>query len=317
MAKKIHLLFFVLIFFFSFISASEDINFIAIGHAYADYGALNKSVALINNEKPDFVVLLGDSVYHGEEKYWDALTEITESIDSPVFFVPGNHEIEMQPEGQKIFEKYTQNNFYWNLSLKGVDFIFLNSVNQIYGEKENNYDITPEQVSLLKDIYRQSSNKKVVFMHHCIFYNYDNQFCNYRNFIGESIWNEEAVPIIQNSTLGVFVGDTGLNEPYFGYEESNVSYFGVGFSDNPLKIPPHFLKVTIGKGEFNVEPVPINNDLTKTKYDQRIDRTLIFILKSKIKKNLPLIFKAIFLIFLIFVSVIVYLLFIQKKKKAC
>ena len=152
-------------------------------------------------------------------------------------------------------------------------------------------------------------------MHHCIFYNYDNQFCNYRGFFKSNNWNEQIVPIIKNETIAVFVGDTGLNEPYFGYTENDISYFGVGFSppENQLKVPQHMLKVVLENDKFTVTPIPIRQDLTMVKYDQRIDRNFFPLFKVFVKKNLAIVLTSFSLTIFILLIIILFLLIKLRK----
>ena len=311
----------IILFFMLFITQnavaadSEKLTFIALGHVYPDYDALNLSVSLIEKENPDFVIFLGDSVSLGAEEDWKSLLSITNNITSEVYFVPGNHEIELQPDGIDLFKKYSSERLFWDFTVKDTTFIILNSVQETYGGKPNNYDISSEQVSFVKEVYERDDKNKFIFMHNCIFYNYDNQFCNNRDFFKSNNWNDEIVPIIKNETVAVFVGDTGLNEPYFGYTENDVSYFGVGFSslENQLKVPQHMLKVVLEDNELTVTPIPIRQDLTEVTYDQRIDRNFFPLFKAYIKKNLAFVLTSFSLTIFILLIVILFLLIKLKK----
>ena len=316
LTKTLIIFFFVLFFMqTAYADDSEKLTFIAFGHIYPDYDALNLSIPLIEKENPDFVVFLGDSVHTGTEENWNSLLSITDEISAPVYFVPGNHEIEVQPEGQKYFKEHISEDFFWDFTIKNTTFVILNSVQETSGGESNPYDISDEQVSFIKEIYERDDTNKFIFIHHCIFYNYDNQFCNNRGFFKNNNWNEQIVPIIKNDTIAVFVGDTGLNEPYFGYIENDISYFGVGFSppENQLKVPQHMLKVVLENDKFTVTPIPIRQDLTMVEYDQRIDRTFFPLFKAYVKKNLALVLTSFSVIIFLLLVVILFLLIRLKK----
>jgi len=314
---KLLLIFFFTLFILQNIQAedSEKLTFIAFGHVYPDYDALNLSISLIEKENPDFVVFLGDSVLTGTEENWNSLLLITDKINFPVYFVPGNHEIEVQPEGQKYFKEHISEDFFWEFTIKNTTFIILNSVQEVYGGEPNHYDVSDEQVSFIREIYERDDKNKFIFMHNCIFYNYDNQFCNSRDFFKNNNWNDKIVPIVKNETTAIFVGDTGIDEPYFGYTENDISYFGIGFSpkENQLKVPQHMLKIVLENSGFTVTPIIIRQDLTIVKYDQRIDRTFFPLFKTYIKKNLRLVLTYFSLIILLLLVIILFLLIRLKK----
>ena len=308
---KVLIIFILFLFVFQIISAETDnkITFIVLGHVYPDYEALELSVDLINEENPDFIVFLGDTL-ESPDRSWPELKQIIDKIDSPVYFIPGNHDISRDGTG-KYFEEMS-GFLFTSFSIKEYTFLILNTVT----EKTGIYDISEEQVGFIEEIYEQNDEEKFIFMHNCLFYNYDNQFCNSREFFTENNWNSLTVPIIQNKTVAVFVGDVGINEPYFGYEEDSISYFGVGFSpkESQLKIPQHFLKVVYEEGELTVNPIIIRQDLTQAKYYQRVDKEFFPLSKAFIRKNLAFVLKSFSLAIIILLGIIIFLLIKLKKK---
>jgi len=289
----------------------DDLTFIAFGHVYPDYEALELSISLVNSENPDFVIFLGDSLVSPSNS-WPDLKEIIEKIEAPVYFVPGNHDIyENGTEGGYFLEEMSKYLFQ-DFTIKNRIFIILNSVTDQNGV----YDISEQQADYVKFIYRHDQRDKFIFVHHCLFYNYDNMFCNSREYFEGNNWNNEIVPLLQKETIAVFVGDTGVNEPYFGYSENNVSYFGVGFSpeESQLKIPQHFLKVVVDHEKVEVIPIPIRQDLSQVKYEQRLDKKFIPLLKTYIKKNLKIVLQTLLSIILILLILVIYLLIKPKKK---
>jgi len=288
-------------------ASTEEITFIAMGHIYPDYDALNISIDLIEQENPDFVVFLGDSLSSPYES-WDELKPLIDKISAPVYFAPGNHDIYGNGASEGVFASEISPELFFTFKIRETNFIILNTVS------DEESDISEEQVDFIKSVLG-SKNNNIILMHHCLFYNYDNQFCNSRPFIKENNWNK-LVPSIQNKTLAVFVGDVGINEPYFGYKENGISYFGVGFSpeESQLKIPQHMLKVTLNGEDIKVMPIPIRQDLTKSKYLSIQDKSFYTQFKSFIKKNLALVLKTFSITITLLVGVIIFLLYKLFKK---
>ena len=162
--------------------STDEITFIALGHVYPDYNALNLSIDLIEQENPDFVIFLGDSL-HAPYESWDELKPILDRISSPVYFAPGNHDIYENGTAGGFFSEEISPDLFFSFKVGGINFIILNTVS---GE-EFVYDISEEQKEFVKSI-SDSEDKNIIFMHHCVFYNYDNQFCNSRPFIDENNW---------------------------------------------------------------------------------------------------------------------------------
>lgn len=295
-------------FYVNFASAKQskvNTTFLVMGHVYPDYEALNLSIFLIEKEKPDFVVFLGDSVYEGGA--WEELLVITDKINVPIYFTPGNHDLGANLEYEDYFIENISGFLFRKFVVKDNIFIILNSVG-----RQGNYDISEEQVDFIKNIYNESGNKnKVIFMHHCLFYQDDGKFCNSRgNLISKkSNWNNLAIPIIRNKTSAVFIGDSGMKEPYFSYNENNISYFGIGFSreKDGLKNPQHILKVTINVESIEIVPIMLRQDLTKIINYPNLNKSLIFSLKLFILNNLKVVLITLGLIVFLFSLIILYL----------
>lgn len=248
----------VLILMLGFVSSSET-NFFVLGHVYPDYGALSSAIKIINEEKPDFVVFLGDNSENIPKRNWDNFLLLVDRINVPVYFVPGNHDIAIHEKDKKDFEEYfskTPQVF----SVEDNHFILLNSIEGI--EKR---DISREQVDFVESVFENVEGNKIIFMHHCLFYQDGGEFCNAQtsSSFEKNNWNQEIIPLIKENNLGVFVGDSGVREPYFSYIEEKVHYYGVGFGE---KFLPHLLSVSI-KGEVvEVVPILLQEDLSKIKY---------------------------------------------------
>jgi len=121
--KLIFITFLVLIILLplSLAKTDDSTTFILFGHVYSDYSALNKSIEKINTIKPDFVVFLGDSVVSGDnpKKAWEEFFKIVDNIESDIYIVPGNHDVENE-NSLKYFKENTSNltyDFSYKISL--------------------------------------------------------------------------------------------------------------------------------------------------------------------------------------------------------
>jgi predicted phosphodiesterase len=278
----------------SVLAENSTLKFGVFGHVYPGYEDLESSIGTVNSLDLDFVVFLGDSLTQPDES-WNKLNEIVSNITVPIYFVPGNHDIfENGSFNQGYFLSEMSNELYYTFEVKNKTFIVLNTV---LG-KTNEYGISEEQISFLNEVYGSTNNDKFIFMHHCLFFNYDNLFCNSRPYYESNTWTEIA-PIIQDETKAVFLGDVGVHEPYFSYKENNLSYFGVGFSsqEDRIKTPRFFLYVEVEDDKFSVEPILTVKDISQESFSGQVENTLKQNLKAYVKKNLTFVFKLIFFSF--------------------
>src|SRR3989344_4923994 len=257
----IFLLAFLLVpdFVFAQIDKKEDVSFVVFGHIYPDYEALEKSVEKVNQLKPDFVVFNGDTLPNNHQTEWEVILEITDKFSMPVYFVPGNHDIEDRSDDRQNFiEKIGP--LYQSFELKNINFLFLNSSDVV--APIATYDILGTQLEWLKENFKKDK-QNIVFVHHCLFYEDEVDLCNNRGqTISESNnWNFEVVPFINSNTLGVFVGDVGSRQPYFAYQENGIDYYGVGFSEREYKFPQHFLHVVVSEDDIVVNPIAVHEDI--------------------------------------------------------
>jgi len=311
---------FVFLFFLIPFSFAEETSFIAVGHVYTDYASLSLAVEKINEEKPDFVVFLGD-VVKGEADVsleFDEFEAIINHIDPDVFVVPGNHDIVADNDSRlKEFEK--RYGGFKNFLDDGRLFLFLNSQN--YSANEFVNGINEEDIEEIKFLIEEHSPSNIfVFMHHCLWF--ENVFknkvlnpCN-RNS-GPNNWNDDVHSVIKNFNAWVFAGDASS---FFVYKKDSVQYVVSGFSVDSLlqKNKPFLIKVNISdSGEVNVNPIPVNGD-SELEYvvfdDEKISRISIEGVFDKFfRENYGLIFKVTALVLFI-LGVIAYIIFSKPKK---
>jgi len=244
----------------SFVFAGEKpVNFVVFGHVYPDYEAVEKSVEKVNALNPDFIAFLGDTLPPDHQTEWDEIRSITGKFDAPVYFVPGNHDIEDRV-GDKAYFVENVNPLYQTFTERNITFVTLNSSNVA---PLANFDVVGEQIEWLENVYKKDKSKKILFVHHCLFYQDEAKLCNNRGqkISEENNWNVNVLPVIREDTIAVFTGDVGTKQPYYSYAENGVDYFGVGFARDKLKYPQHFLYVEVSEDSLSVRPVLIEDQL--------------------------------------------------------
>ena len=144
-----------------FISNNMDVE--------AESELFTKTVEYINRTKPAFVVITGDFVnIRTDMTQINAFKEITALIDKkiPVYLVPGNHDIGLNPSGEEIdfyMKLYGYDRFYFDYG--GVCFAGLNSCYIKAGTPQEQ-----EQLEWLQTVFsKHKSNRKVIFLHHPFF----------------------------------------------------------------------------------------------------------------------------------------------------
>lgn len=317
MLKK--LFFFIFLIFFISFSFAEETSFIAVGHVYPDYTSLSLSVEKINEEKPDFVVFLGD-VVKGENEAsleFDEFEAIINQIDAEVFVVPGNHDIVADNDSRlKEFEKRYGGfkSFFDDDRL----FLFLNSQN--YSESGFVNGVNERDVEAIKLLLKEDPSNIFIFMHHCLWF--ENIFkdkvinsCNKSS--GPNNWNADVHSVIKEFNTWVFAGD---GSSFSVYNKDSVQYVVSGFSaDSFLKKNNQLLiKVNISdSGEVFVKPIPVTG-LLEPEYEVFDDEKIAMIPNESmfdkfLRENSGSIIKIVLLI--LFVLVVVSYLFYFRPQK--
>jgi predicted MPP superfamily phosphohydrolase len=104
-------------------SNNVAIKFIVFGHSYGVLNSVEKRNLLfnaINKEKPDYVFVLGDCDIYNDTIY----SEYISSIESEIFFSPGNHDLT-----NDVYNDYIEKIGYLNKTIidSSCNFILFNS----------------------------------------------------------------------------------------------------------------------------------------------------------------------------------------------
>jgi predicted phosphodiesterase len=93
-----------------------------------DTATLRQAVRQINELDVDFAIFCGDLVNHAGESSFSDFKNITEGLDIPFYFIPGNHDVSMIPDDTTLaFYRSKMGADYFSFYHKGVAFILTNS----------------------------------------------------------------------------------------------------------------------------------------------------------------------------------------------
>jgi len=298
-----------------------EIKIVLLGHVYSDRDALVKSVNQINELNPNLVFFLGDNIYfkphipnytpakQEDINSWDDFFSIINKLEAPVYIVPGNHDIE-DSSGEEYYKEQL-NYFKENIgplnqiiTIGNNDFLLLNSV---HGTKPN-YDVSKEEIDFVKNALN-NDNRKFIFIHHDLF---PSNGIRGRGS-PDNNWNSVIVPMIKDEVSAVFIGDGAVKIPYFHFNEENIDYYGVSFSNDYRMLPQHFLIVTLTDDNFSVEPVIIRRDLTQTLSGLSYQKSFLTRLKDYSFNNFRMLAGIIFLLLIFLVIAVLYFAFKSKK----
>lgn len=123
------------------VSAGADTNadgafeFVVIGDRTgsgpASWSVMHRAIREINRLNPDFVIMIGDiiegNVFTGIElaRQWQEARQYLDSLRSPVFFVPGNHDI--FDAGSYHYWRRNVGNPHYSFDHAGCHFLVLNT----------------------------------------------------------------------------------------------------------------------------------------------------------------------------------------------
>lgn len=127
---------------------------------------VNKFIQDMNkNEKPEFVISLGDSIEHDsnkkDKKRFEYLLKTFEKLNCPSFFAAGNHDLInlSEEELKKILNK---KELYYSFNKKNFHFVVLFSKTQ----KDRSIAIPDKQKKWFEKDLKKTKKKTIVFVHH-------------------------------------------------------------------------------------------------------------------------------------------------------
>jgi len=214
-------------------------SFFVAGHTYGTPGVDNvglhppfrnilKSIRMNPNIEMGF--LTGDIVWMSTIKNWDEVDSDLKSLDIPVYFAPGNHDV---TDRELFTNRYgKQGKTYWHFERKGDLFIILDP-------NIANWNISGDQLGFLKKILgKPASYRNVfVFFHQLLWWDKDNKFKNVRINSSQgradkiNFW-KDVEPLFHGLTNEVFMfaGDVGAfrNHLPMYYQYDNMHFIGSG-----------------------------------------------------------------------------------------
>ena len=144
---------------FTFIVTSD----LSGGYVPGEWDAAVKQVNLL---QPDFVVTVGDLIIRYTEdeeilkKEWDQFDGITQKLDAPFFYCPGNHDVS-RPGMLKFYRRRhgVNGKTYYSFNYRGCHFIVINTVTAIQDEA-----FEAEQLAWLKADLEAAKDARHVFL---------------------------------------------------------------------------------------------------------------------------------------------------------
>ena len=115
--------------------SSETFRFAVIGDRTGGHrsGVLQATVGLLNLIQPNFVMSVGDFIegYVDDEKVlksqWQEIDELLKPLTMPLFFVPGNHDINFDPSEKLWFNRVGATRSYSHFVYKDVLFLMIST----------------------------------------------------------------------------------------------------------------------------------------------------------------------------------------------
>lgn len=211
----------------------------------------------------DAVVFLGDITANGTVEQWRRIKLILSKIRSPIFYVPGNHDLR-SPSAVKVWMNevgYLEK----RVRVKDCQLFLLNSVNHL--EAGFDWDritagggLGSKSIRLLQSISPNPIYSNIVLMHHSLYSAklwVDDQpglaQQKYSQLVrhNESVWRKKVHPLILNRVRAVFSGDGHSQRPSFS-KRNGVKYFASGFRNRREPLPYTVLHTSKNKKSIDV-----------------------------------------------------------------
>ena len=223
------------------------LKFVVAGHIYGKPGekefhpahTLLTNIALLKRIAPDFIILLGDTVWKPSEDSFNNLELlILNQFDVPVFNAVGNHDVTKR----ELYQSRYGDTVY--------AFSYKNQLFFILDTTLNYYDLTLDQYLFInKTIRGQSPNLEAIhiFMHHVLFLEDDElnskQLLKPNEGDGRSLeyWTyveKELILVSETIPIYIYAGDVGafnggnLSPLFKKMSEQNIFFMATGLGGN-------------------------------------------------------------------------------------
>jgi 3',5'-cyclic AMP phosphodiesterase CpdA len=127
---------------------------------------LRRTVADINQQQPDAVVLTGDTVQHGQPEEYARLRELLDSLEAPLFCVPGNRD--NRDEMRAAFGDYDYvagAGEFLHYAIEDFDTRLVGIDSTMAGERKGRFCET-RQAWLERTLSAQPDRPTLLFIHH-------------------------------------------------------------------------------------------------------------------------------------------------------
>jgi hypothetical protein len=227
----------------------QPIKFLVAGHVYGRPGdeeyhpatTLINNIALLRNLDPDFIVLLGDTVWKPQVENFEILDSLVlDPLQVPVFNAVGNHDVTKR----EIYQaRYGSTVF--GFVFKDQLFIFLDTTLQYYDLNPDQLDFVRENIEL--SIQTAEISTIHIFMHHLLFLDRQEVFSkqilkpNEGDGISEAFHDfvrSTLYPISETTPILIYAGDVGAFKPgnlsplYKRDSDYNITYLATGLGNH-------------------------------------------------------------------------------------
>lgn len=253
-------------------------SFFVAGHTYTKKKLglyppfINKFENINHIEKLKFGVFTGDIVWLGLEKYWNKVDENLQTLDVPIYFASGNHDIKNikgrfdKKQRELFISRYGKNNNSY------YSFTMNNDLMIILDPNIDKWNISGEQLNFLEKTLKESDNYHniFVFFHQALWWSQNNKYKNVPINSKEdrdktiNFWSK-IEPLFHNlkNEVYLFSGDTGAFQHHIPYYDQydNIHFIASGMGGG---ITDNYTEVHIYKDKMvEINLIGLQNDLKK------------------------------------------------------
>jgi Icc protein len=165
---------------------------------------LRQSVADINKQKPDAVILTGDTVQHGQPGEYALLRELLAPLEAPLYVVPGNRDDnEALRTAFADFEYWPVDGEFLHFAIEDYDTRLVGIDSTLGGERKGRF-CEARQAWLDTTLSEQPDRPTLLFIHHPPFDVGDHYVGGYRH--QEEVDALEAIVAKHSQVVGLLCG---------------------------------------------------------------------------------------------------------------